>query len=322
MMHFDRMVLGRQARELGFVRDTFEKICRLADVLKWIHSDSFLAESVALKGGTALNLMILDLPRLSVDIDLDFVHNLSRDEMMKSREVLTNRIKKYMSAAGYTLGLKSKTYHALDSFVFEYQNAGGMKDNIKIEITYMLRCHILPPVVSTTLLPWNEQQLSTLCLDPIEIYASKIVAMLNRAAPRDLFDESMMIQEGCIKKSQEPLLRKCVMFYCAVGSDKVPEQFNVENTLSITQQRIKTDLVPVLRNGTWFDAKQAYGNVAAFLHDVLVPTPDEFAFWSAFSKNQYEPKLLFDDPSIVERLHNHPMAIWKCRGIVAMDTQE
>jgi hypothetical protein len=32
MMQYDRMVLGRQARELGFVRDTFEKICRLADV--------------------------------------------------------------------------------------------------------------------------------------------------------------------------------------------------------------------------------------------------------------------------------------------------
>ena len=32
MMQYDRMVLGRQARELGFVRDTFEKICWLADV--------------------------------------------------------------------------------------------------------------------------------------------------------------------------------------------------------------------------------------------------------------------------------------------------
>lgn len=35
MMQFDRMALGRQAKELGFVRDTFEKVCRLADVLKF-----------------------------------------------------------------------------------------------------------------------------------------------------------------------------------------------------------------------------------------------------------------------------------------------
>ena len=33
MMRFDRITLGRQAKELGFVRDTFEKVCRLADVL-------------------------------------------------------------------------------------------------------------------------------------------------------------------------------------------------------------------------------------------------------------------------------------------------
>ena len=31
MMRFDRITLGRQAKELGFVRDTFEKVCRLAD---------------------------------------------------------------------------------------------------------------------------------------------------------------------------------------------------------------------------------------------------------------------------------------------------
>ena len=36
MMQFDRMTLGKKARELGFVRDTFEKVCRLADVLDFI----------------------------------------------------------------------------------------------------------------------------------------------------------------------------------------------------------------------------------------------------------------------------------------------
>ncbi len=35
MMSFDRISLGRQAKELGFVRDTFEKVCRLIDILKF-----------------------------------------------------------------------------------------------------------------------------------------------------------------------------------------------------------------------------------------------------------------------------------------------
>ena len=36
MIQFDRNTIGRQAKELGFVRDTFEKVCRLADVLKFL----------------------------------------------------------------------------------------------------------------------------------------------------------------------------------------------------------------------------------------------------------------------------------------------
>ena len=72
MMQYDRITLGKQARELGFVRDTFEKVCRLVDVLAFFEEDGFLSESLALKGGTAINLTIFNLPRLSVDIDLDY----------------------------------------------------------------------------------------------------------------------------------------------------------------------------------------------------------------------------------------------------------
>ena len=138
MMRFDRITLGRQAKELGFVRDTFEKVCRLADVLSFMESDGLLADSLALKGGTAINLTIFDLPRLSVDIDLDFSKDVSREAMLAEREQINEHIQKYMAASGYTLSLKSKQYHALDSFVYEYVNAGGMKDNLKIEINYML----------------------------------------------------------------------------------------------------------------------------------------------------------------------------------------
>ena len=132
MMQFDRMTLGKKARELGFARDTFEKVCRLADVLDFIQKDALLSNTLALKGGTAINLTIFNLPRLSVDIDMDFSENVTREEMLAIRKQITERLSKYMTAAGYHLSPKSKTYHALDSFVYEYQNAGGMKDNLKI----------------------------------------------------------------------------------------------------------------------------------------------------------------------------------------------
>jgi predicted nucleotidyltransferase component of viral defense system len=69
-----------QSRELGFIRDTFEKVCRLTDILKFFESDALLAEVLALKGGTAINLTVFNLPRLSVDTDLDYCRNVSKDE--------------------------------------------------------------------------------------------------------------------------------------------------------------------------------------------------------------------------------------------------
>ncbi len=59
MMQLDRLSLGRMAKELGFIRDTLEKVCRLADVLRFMESDGLLSEAIALKGGTAINLTIL-----------------------------------------------------------------------------------------------------------------------------------------------------------------------------------------------------------------------------------------------------------------------
>lgn len=312
MMQFDRMTLGQQAHELGFVRDTFEKVCRLADVLAFIQKDALLSDKLALKGGTAINLTIFDLPRLSVDIDMDFSEDLPREEMLSVRAQIRERIGKYMAGAGYRLSLKSKTYHALDSFVYEYQNAGGMKDNIKIEINYMPRCHVLPPVRRTVNLPWLQQELTVLSVDPLEIYGSKIVALLNRAAPRDLYDIHTMLQYGLFDETQEPMLKKCVMFYSAIGSETVPEQFNFDNVATISQQRIKTDLIPALRRGAWFDANAARQRVLAYLQEVLTPDPQELSFWSEFRTKTYQPELLFEDQAVLSRIAAHPMALWKC----------
>ena len=158
-MQLDRLTLGRMAKELGFVRDTLEKVCRLADVLKFMESDALLSEAIALRGGTAINLTIFDLPRLSADIDLDYCRSIDREKMLADRDIITDKISKYMNANGYTLSPKSKNYHALDSFVYEYVNCGGVKDNIKIEINYMLRCHVLPVARREVKLPWNEENL-------------------------------------------------------------------------------------------------------------------------------------------------------------------
>ncbi|MGB4407397.1 MAG: nucleotidyl transferase AbiEii/AbiGii toxin family protein [Sphaerochaeta sp.] len=65
--------MAARATELNFIRDTLEKVFRLTEILSYINENPIMKNCLALKGGTAINLTVFDLPRLSVDIDLDYV---------------------------------------------------------------------------------------------------------------------------------------------------------------------------------------------------------------------------------------------------------
>lgn len=54
MIAYNKIELEKAAKQAGFVRDTFEKVLRLKEVLKYINSDAYLREHLALKGGTAI----------------------------------------------------------------------------------------------------------------------------------------------------------------------------------------------------------------------------------------------------------------------------
>ena len=217
MLEYDREQIGRQAAEHGFIRDTFEKTCRLSELLVYFDRDIVLSKYLALKGGTAINMTIFRLPRLSVDIDLDFTENIPLAEMMDRRQLITDTIQLYMTSASYELTTKSKYRHSLDSFVFAYTNAGGVRDNIKIEINYSQRSHILPlekrPI--ETLGMFTPVEVQTVL--PIEIFAGKINTLLSRTAARDLYDVNNMILAGLFNEEQQDMLRKCTVFYSAAA---------------------------------------------------------------------------------------------------------
>lgn len=65
--------LQRAAAESGFPVESYEKAHVLVRLLDAVRTHPFLGPRMALKGGTALNLFVLDFPRLSVDIDLNYV---------------------------------------------------------------------------------------------------------------------------------------------------------------------------------------------------------------------------------------------------------
>ena len=67
MPQYNRNDLEIAARNQHFTRDTFEKVLRLKTILDWMNTHEFLKTHLLLKGGTAINLTVFDLPRLSVE---------------------------------------------------------------------------------------------------------------------------------------------------------------------------------------------------------------------------------------------------------------
>lgn len=313
MSNYDIIYLGKRAEELGFVRDTLEKVTRLADILEYLNTNLLLKESLAVKGGTAINFTIFNLPRLSVDIDMDYLISNSREEMLENREIINNTIDRYMVSQGYTKSPKTKNPHSLDSWVYEYMCAGGNKDNIKLEINYSLRSHVLPAEERPIITEHFASEYKVKSLAPIEIYGSKINALLSRAAARDLYDARNMIRFGIFDESEEETLRKCVIFYAAISAKDINKTFDMKAIDSITQRKIKTDLLPVIKRRDDFDLESAKKIVKEYIADLMILSKDEKEFLDRFESGEYIPELLFEEEEILDRIKDHPMAIWKTR---------
>ena len=215
MFKYDKSYISKRASEFGFARDTLEKVYRLADILEFLNTEPKLKGNLALKGGTAINLTIFNLPRLSVDIDLDYLVNVSREKMLYDREIISKTLARFMELSGYNLSSKSKKLHSLDSWVYEYINLGGNKDNIKIEINYSLRAHVFSAQKMRIITEHFESEYKLICLNSIEIFGSKINALLNRTAARDLYDTYNMIRLKLFDEMEEVLYQEMRSILCS-----------------------------------------------------------------------------------------------------------
>jgi predicted nucleotidyltransferase component of viral defense system len=85
-MMMSKETLLREARRLQYKPELYEKTLQLLTVLKNISELPYLKERFVLKGGTALNLFHCDQPpRLSVDIDLNYIGQVDRSKMLKEK---------------------------------------------------------------------------------------------------------------------------------------------------------------------------------------------------------------------------------------------
>ncbi len=313
MPQFNRAELDRKAREYGFVRDTFEKVLRLKYILDFVNQHEYLKEHLLLKGGTAINLTIFNLPRLSVDIDMDYTPNDSRDVMLKSRARITELLVAYMRSEGYSLSPSSKYYYSLDAFHYSYVNAAGNPDMIKIEINYSLRAHVLESDSRSLTTDAFGEKMQIRTVAPVEIFAAKANALLSRAAPRDLYDFDNMIRRGLFSDRHDDL-RKCIVFYAAISAETINKSFSTEAMETITFQRVRRELFPVLNQeerAREFDVLERIGNVKRYLDSLMMLSEGEREFLDRFENNEYRPELVFCDEMVVKRIKDHPMAVWK-----------
>ncbi len=256
-------------------------------------------------------MTIFNLPRLSVDIDMDFTPNLPLEEMECARKEITERMTRYIQDEGYQLSPASRYSHSLDSFLFQYQNAGGNKDNIKVELNYSLRSYIFAPVKRKILTDAFEEQLEIRTLEPMEIFAAKANALMSRAAARDLYDFNNMIFYGLFDETEYELFRKCIIFYASVSAEVINKEFDTSAIDSLNFTKIRRDLFPVLRKKDNFDLEERKKKAKEFIDAPMVLTPQEKEYLDAFERKEYKPELLFEDVAILENIKRHPMALWK-----------
>src|SRR5262245_31995956 len=123
-MNISKEHLFNLARDLNYDPFTLEKVILLLDLLKQISEHHYLQDKLVLKGGTALNLFHFNLPRLSVDIDLNYIGQVKRDEMKSERAQVEQALIAICERENYSIR-RIPSEHAGGKLVVGYKSALG-----------------------------------------------------------------------------------------------------------------------------------------------------------------------------------------------------
>ena len=164
----------------------------------------------ALKGGTAINFFIRDLPRVSIDIDLAYLPVGGRD--LSLREISDALVRISRNVENRIPGTKIVPRKIKGFDIWSGCSVQREDAAIKIEPNLVMRGSLFPPE-RRTLSPRARSlfELSVECrtLSENELYAGKICAALDRQHPRDLFDVLMLLREGTFNDA----MRKAFIVY-------------------------------------------------------------------------------------------------------------
>jgi hypothetical protein len=175
------------AESTGFRAEMVEKVLHLLNLLDALNSHPFLKGKWVLKGGTALNMFMLDLPRLSVDIDLNYIGTLDREEMLMDRPKLEQAAQAVFSREGF-ITKRVPDEHAGGKWRLSYQSFTGQSGNLEVDLNFMFRQPLWDIQIADSHPLGDFQAKSIPVLDLHELAAGKLAALLARGQARDLFD--------------------------------------------------------------------------------------------------------------------------------------
>jgi len=162
----------------------------------------------ALKGGTAINLFIRELPRLSVDIDLVFLPALDRIAALAAIKRALDEIAEEISTKLVGSNV-IRSYEDKNDALRLIVNHAGVQ--IKIELSPVLRGTVYESrIMQVCELVEDEFGFSeTNVVSFADLYAGKICAALDRQHPRDLFDVKFLLENEGLTEA----LRKALLVY-------------------------------------------------------------------------------------------------------------
>ena len=300
----------------GFAPRTIDKVERLLDLVEEMERHPDLEGKLAMHGGTAINLFMLDVPRLSVDIDLSYVGAVDRDEMLAERPRIERGIEEVARYLGYDAP-PTKSEHAGKTLILRYRSDWG-PDHVKIDCVFLNRSPLIPPASRPCAIRPDAQVIT---FSDAELIGGKVKALFDRVKIRDLYDVCSL--EGVLANADEDyesLVHRVILYYASLSA-RFPQAFEGRTErFTDKEAELESQLLPMLRASDERPTLQKLiANAERFIERRVLPRTDgERAYLELFAAGDYRPELLFPDARMAEAAKQNPAALWKLQNLKRM----
>lgn len=307
-------LLQRWAADTGFRTAALEKVVRLGEVVGAISHHPQLGPSLALKGGTALNLAFGQPTRLSVDLDFNFVACVERDAMLAAKPGIERAAIELGRRLGYRVQQSGDEFAGRKLYL-NYHSTLGHEDHIDVDLNYLMRLPIGPTASRPLWQPGPLERPLATVVSQIELTIGKFLAVLDRGLARDAWDVAHLPSElaGTATSKQ---FRSWFLGMAATLPNHLSSYTRSRMEERVTTGTIEDQLMPMLVGGSSVPAADLVDRAWAVIEPGLDLTEAERSYLDAFNAGEVRPELLFgNDTESATRLALHPAINWRLQNI-------